>query len=577
MAFTSSPAHSPSLSSSQVHVATRDMSRHDQEPMTNNTSTTTRTPASPPSSSSVYCSTTTLADRRKTKTSQYLVSDDFKSDFATKLSRFRTQCDSHFVPPRTHIPLTNYHHQDFSTIHELDETVLSGTDRNTTDIHQHSNPAAGECGSETTSAWRESGGEDQRITCTPSTSTLSEEEEGAEEQQARYEVIGKLADELAGQIEQNDALLYELGVMRANHARLQALAADREDELTCLNQRIHQLEATVLKSNSNETHHHPIQDLLPSTLAPLHQLSHAPASHTSPACVFDTKVGRSNQLDHLTLEVDTLFLTQMRHTRRYSWSGARPASSLQTLSSKVIEQCPPGASRQARMHHLSEVLSTSKDPDFLVDHMSDRGSLKAYVHELQAELAHKLVEFFDLIPGIELADVCGGIYSRMVCAATEATLRTVMEASGGRRSSEGTRVGEARVQGLGLMGAPIEAAEGREGTDSGGRWEQRRSMSSSSSSPLRALASLGAFGGWGRNSSKLHHPASPSSPCVPQPPTDPAAGRPDRTNNNNNPGAVIPFLRLASFFVQPSTTPSVSSGLKHPVTVLEPTHNSIII
>lgn len=140
MAFTSSPAHSPSLSSSQVHVATRDMSRHDQEPMTNNTSTTTRTPASPPSSSSVYCSTTTLADRRKTKTSQYLVSDDFKSDFATKLSRFRTQCDSHFVPPRTHIPLTNYHHQDFSTIHELDETVLSGTDRNTTDIHQHSNP-----------------------------------------------------------------------------------------------------------------------------------------------------------------------------------------------------------------------------------------------------------------------------------------------------------------------------------------------------------------------------------------------------------------------------------------------------
>jgi len=369
------------------------------------------------------------------------------------------------------------------------------------------------------------------MTCAPSISTVSEEDEGAEEQRARYEVIGKLAGELAGQIEQNDVLLYELGVMRANHARLQALAADREDELTCLNQRIRQLEATILKFNSNGAHHNPLHDLLSSTLAHLHQLSHAPASPTSPTSAFDSKI---------------------RHTRRYSWSGARPSSSLmggdQNLSSKPIQPCPPGAGRQARMHDLSEALS-SKDAGFLVDHMTDRGSLKAYVHELQAELAH----------------------NRMVCAATEATLRTMLEASEGCGSSEGASAGGgAPVQGLGLVGGPIRAAEGRGGTEGGGKWEQRRSMSSSSS--LAALASFGAFGGWGR-SAKSHHPASPSSsPSVP--PND-LPGRPDHTSNTIP--ATLPFSRLASFFVQPSTPPA-SSALKLPAPAsLAPTHNAIII
>lgn len=52
--------------------------------------------------------------------------------------------------------------------------------------------------------------------------------------QARNEVISKLAEELAQQIEQNDKLSYDLGLLRSTHASLQAAAVDTADELACL-------------------------------------------------------------------------------------------------------------------------------------------------------------------------------------------------------------------------------------------------------------------------------------------------------------------------------------------------------
>jgi predicted RNase H-like nuclease (RuvC/YqgF family) len=91
-------------------------------------------------------------------------------------------------------------------------------------------------------------------------------DEDPEEHSARYEVISKLADQLAEQIEENDSLLYELGVVRSNNARLQAVAADKEDEVACLTQRNRQLENTITQLNCSQPAEESTAEVLRSQL-----------------------------------------------------------------------------------------------------------------------------------------------------------------------------------------------------------------------------------------------------------------------------------------------------------------------
>ncbi|KAG0143262.1 hypothetical protein CROQUDRAFT_96548 [Cronartium quercuum f. sp. fusiforme G11] len=248
------------------------------------------TPISPISSAHSHSrSSTTLADRRKTQASRYLTSEDFKSDFAIKLQtlrqREREPIDSNNqlnssspssnsstpssrslaalrvlthekkTPPRDSVTTlaTSQHPPSWPSNlsppitlkSDLDHT--SSTPEPTTTIPDISvglslNQIGSILGPQDPTKNIE---HDNLVTRheafndPPDESQSGMSEHGDE---ARYEVIGKLADELAQQLETNDKLSYELGRLKSNHAQLQAEAIENDDEIKILRERLRLLD-----------------------------------------------------------------------------------------------------------------------------------------------------------------------------------------------------------------------------------------------------------------------------------------------------------------------------------------------
>ncbi|OAV92831.1 hypothetical protein PTTG_27498 [Puccinia triticina 1-1 BBBD Race 1] len=488
------------------------------------------TPGSP-SSSSGHNSAITVAERRQTKVSKYLVSEDFKSDFATKLNRLRQREKNLDSPPGAlakPAPADHIHEDDESqasvpTPDDTTTTVCTAEDianpaGSPALIPQTTSPGryrtraeeapiqedADEAGSSASNEKEQSSS--RRPSCPPG-------DEDPEEQSARYEVIGKLADQLAEQIEENDALLYELGVVRSNNARLQAVAADREDEVACLGQRNRQLELVVsqLNASSLDQEHSNLVHALLSQLAQIRDhlslpLTQGPSKRLSPG------------------NPETQSAIQTRDMRRYSWSGARA----KCLSAETTAQDPRDRSGPMVSSHAQSGPDPGGEWAGFVDE-NDRESMKAHIQWLQAELAA----------------------SRAARQATAAALDALIEAA---PAAHTPRAGaEPKVQGLGLFssstpGRALSGADTRATPPRGGATEE-----AAASSPLLALASFG-FGGWGRK------PESPSKPLPDDEPGIPAGAPAEQPDKE----LTYPFKRfgLRAFFH--------NSPLSRPDAVLAP-------
>lgn len=214
------------------------------------------TPCSPSSSSGH--NSITIAEKRQTQVSKYLISNDFKSSFATKLNDLRKR-ESDLTPPAylsapaatnpSHLP-----HPPPPIDHTPSDSILLTNSTSPVELLDQKLiqelPEPPEDQLPSTSI--------DKIIIDPGSCPLEiTSYEDPEQQNAKYEVIGKLADQLADQIEENDHLLYELGVVRSNHARLQAYTTDKEDEVACLNYRIRQLESVITTPSSSSTTHDP--------------------------------------------------------------------------------------------------------------------------------------------------------------------------------------------------------------------------------------------------------------------------------------------------------------------------------
>ncbi|PLW19447.1 hypothetical protein PCASD_16559 [Puccinia coronata f. sp. avenae] len=555
------------------------------------------TPCSPSSSSGH--NSITVAERRQTKSSKYLVSEDFKSDFASKLNRFRQRetpagpselvainaadCDETVIEEEddhdSHETDNNYTTTDTTTTTETTTTDISVyTDIIDSTSHLPEIPQTTSPGEHQIHSAQECTLPDIELEIEPQTEPQIEQEgynasadsnqekqpssgpeppssqacdEDPEEQSARYEVISKLADQLAEQIEQNDSLLYDLGVVRSNNARLQAVAADREDEVACLNQRNRHLESIILKLNSSQ----PIE----------HTQTHSNSAHEAHLNLLNQTHAGLCQLLALGLSQrqspsrsnppESKFDTQMGHVRRYSWSGPPPKY--------------PGSHSDPIPHNTASRTIKLPDPSDQPGHRAlpsgdlvagwtglvddtDRQSLKAHIHRLQTELAHR----------------------RSVCMATEASLRPIIEAIARQRPT--ATCSEKKLQGLGLFTSstpsrvlrPLNANTGETPTIEAGGWTTRTvaipDEQHATSSPLLALTNFG-FGGWGRK-----QPES-SSPPKPAPDEDARIPSSLAVSDGLSPAAgvapqpaekepVQPFMRfgLRSFFIHqsPGSQPS---------------------
>ncbi|KAA1082821.1 hypothetical protein PGT21_015491 [Puccinia graminis f. sp. tritici] len=590
--------------------------------ISNKESTTSETKLSTPgspSSSSGHNSSITVAERRQTQVSKYLVSEDFKSDFATKLNRLRQRernMTSSQVMAKTaadqgkgineedesreamneeddsreaineeheHREAINEEDESRDAINEEDEsrdaineedesrdaineedesqdtdndhiitdTTSSTTDTTTATIDTPKMPQISSPGQRRARILEDSIQEDEEEGYTSPTSNQEEQsssrrpscyfgDEDPEEQSARYEVISKLADQLAEQIEENDSLLYELGVVRSNNARLQAVAADKEDEVACLNQRNRQLENTVTQLNCSQSAEESAAEVLRSQLNQIRGnlcqlLAQGDAKHQS--------TGHHNQF-----EIESA--TKMRQMRRYSWSGTQAKCFVDQPDQRLDEQACPEANKEAlgEPSGHSPSAQAPRTPGMsagwtgFVD-LTDRESMRAHIVWLQAEL----------------------ISSRSARMETDAALQSMIDSIA--QQTQGPNVGstDMGVQGLGLFTnstplRPLRSLDSNsKAADTPNHGSCPVSVSSVSeephnrSSPLLALASFG-FPSWGRK---------PDSGSSPKQIGDEEVGIPSsNTTSEQNPAAAekeaaYPFKRfgLRSFFNHSSGSP----------------------
>ncbi|KAA1105201.1 hypothetical protein PGTUg99_011463 [Puccinia graminis f. sp. tritici] len=607
--------------------------------ISNKESTTSETKLSTPgspSSSSGHNSSITVAERRQTQVSKYLVSEDFKSDFATKLNRLR-QRERNMTSSQDMVKTAadqgkgineedesreamdeeddsreavNEEHEHREAINEEDESrdaineedesrddinaedesqdtdnnnIITDTTSSTTDtttatidttkMPQTSSPGRRRARIHEDSIqvslklcsvffWLNESSLTSEILLTDEpmmsenlqeaeeegyTSPTSNQEEQSssrrpscyfgdedpEEQSARYEVISKLADQLAEQIEENDSLLYELGVVRSNNARLQAVAADKEDEVACLNQRNRQLENTVTQLNCSQPAEESAAEVLRSQLNQIRGnlcqlLAQGDAKHQSP--------GHHNQIESESV-------TKMRQMRRYSWSSAQAKCFVVQPDQRLDEPACPEANKEGPGEPSGHFPSAqapraqglSAGWTGLVD-LTDRESMRAHILWLQAEL----------------------ISSRSARMETDAALQSIIDSIAPQTQRPNAGSTDMRVQGLGLFtnSTPVRPLRSLDSNSKAAETPNRGScpvsVSSISeephnrSSPLLALASFG-FSSWGRK---------PDSGSSPKQIGDEEAGIPSsNTTSEQNPAAAekeaaYPFKRfgLRSFF-----------------------------
>ncbi|EFP90715.2 uncharacterized protein PGTG_16741 [Puccinia graminis f. sp. tritici CRL 75-36-700-3] len=573
--------------------------------ISNKESTTSETKLSTPgspSSSSGHNSSITVAERRQTQVSKYLVSEDFKSDFATKLNRLR-QRERNMTSSQVMVKTAadqgkgineedesreamdeeddsreavNEEHEHREAINEEDEsrdaineedesrddinaedesqdtdnnniitdTTSSTTDTTTATIDTTKMPQTSSPGRRRARIHEDSIQEAEEEGYTSPTSNQEEQsssrrpscyfgDEDPEEQSARYEVISKLADQLAEQIEENDSLLYELGVVRSNNARLQAVAADKEDEVACLNQRNRQLENTVTQLNCSQPAEESAAEVLRSQLNQIRGnlcqlLAQGDAKHQSP--------GHHNQIESESV-------TKMRQMRRYSWSSAQAKCFVVQPDQRLDEPACPEANKEGPGEPSGHFPSAqapraqglSAGWTGLVD-LTDRESMRAHILWLQAEL----------------------ISSRSARMETDAALQSIIDSIAPQTQRPNAGSTDMRVQGLGLFtnSTPVRPLRSLDSNSKAAETPNRGScpvsVSSISeephnrSSPLLALASFG-FSSWGRK---------PDSGSSPKQIGDEEAGIPSsNTTSEQNPvaaekEAAYPFKRfgLRSFF-----------------------------
>ncbi|KAG0139692.1 hypothetical protein CROQUDRAFT_101186 [Cronartium quercuum f. sp. fusiforme G11] len=188
--------------------------------------------------------TCSLAERRRSKTSAYLGTEDFKQNFANKLRsvrarertesgeailgrplkgpswKFPSQSDGAFVATTVSFD------RDFPFNRNYSEEKVSGLPLS--DV-----PTRGEALREMINHLLALPTEELAAQLEMHFSRL-EPGRDAEELEARNEVISTLADQLANQLEANEKLLFDLRCLRSAHANLSFELADSRDELACM-------------------------------------------------------------------------------------------------------------------------------------------------------------------------------------------------------------------------------------------------------------------------------------------------------------------------------------------------------
>ncbi|KAI9613050.1 hypothetical protein H4Q26_010324 [Puccinia striiformis f. sp. tritici PST-130] len=455
-----------------------------------------RSPSTPvsPSGSSSGKNSTTVAERRQTKSSKYLVTDDFKSDFAIKLSQLRQReraidedeesqdSDTHTTTDTTHTNETTNGNTSDPTTDIINTTgntnpsqppqfATPGQLRARVDGDYMHEPEPNGCVSSTLN---------QKEPPSFRSPSLRSGEEDPDEQSARYEVISKLADQLAEQIEENDSMLYELGVVRSNNARLQAVAADKEDELACLTQHNRQLESIITRFNEySPAVNSKDQSQAQALISQLH--------HVRTELCQLLALGSTRHPDQFDLKC----AAHVRHMRRYSESDVLVKclqdhhTSRQLVPTKTNEQ----GSRQFSARSPSDQTLLGQDiisgRAGFVD-QTETQSLKAQIHWLQAELTN----------------------SRSARLSTEAVLQSLIETITQNTQSLNMNASDTRFQGLGLLSRNTPGSVfSTPDANCNETMNHKASPTSVTSinpeehhntrSPLLALANFG-FSGWGR-------------------------------------------------------------------------------
>ncbi|KAH9443744.1 hypothetical protein KEM48_009804 [Puccinia striiformis f. sp. tritici PST-130] len=474
-----------------------------------------RSPSTPvsPSGSSSGKNSTTVAERRQTKSSKYLVTDDFKSDFAIKLSQLRQREKS--MESSSEVITASISADHDQAIDEDEESQDSDT-HTTTDTTHTNETTNGNTSDPTTDIINTTGNtnpsqppqfatpgqlrarvdgdymhEPEPNGCVSSTlnqkeppsfrsPSLRSGEEDPDEQSARYEVISKLADQLAEQIEENDSMLYELGVVRSNNARLQAVAADKEDELACLTQHNRQLESIITRFNEySPAVNSKDQSQAQALISQLH--------HVRTELCQLLALGSTRHPDQFDLKC----AAHVRHMRRYSESDVLVKclqdhhTSRQLVPTKTNEQ----GSRQFSARSPSDQTLLGQDiisgRAGFVD-QTETQSLKAQIHWLQAELTN----------------------SRSARLSTEAVLQSLIETITQNTQSLNMNASDTRFQGLGLLSRNTPGSVfSTPDANCNETMNHKASPTSVTSinpeehhntrSPLLALANFG-FSGWGR-------------------------------------------------------------------------------
>ncbi|KAH9817184.1 hypothetical protein DFH28DRAFT_1124587 [Melampsora americana] len=182
----------------------------------------------------------TLAERRRSKTSAYLTTEDFKKNFASKLNSVKERERTQSVEPNVNW-LTKSNVWNFDRIEENSSNSLSSLSLTDPDFS-----LIKICGLAPSAIPPRGNKLHEMINHLLSlpTDELSAQLEmhfnrlepgrDAEELEARNEVISTLADQLANQLEINDKLLFDLASLRSTHALLTSELVDLKDEMACL-------------------------------------------------------------------------------------------------------------------------------------------------------------------------------------------------------------------------------------------------------------------------------------------------------------------------------------------------------
>ncbi|EGF98399.1 uncharacterized protein MELLADRAFT_69346 [Melampsora larici-populina 98AG31] len=186
-------------------------------------------------------STCSLAERRGSKTSAYLGTDDFKKNFASKLNSVKARERTQSSEPNNWTGKSNV--WNFPSIEETSPTLPTDRDFSFNRHQSQQNKICGLAPSAIPPRGDKLHDMINHLLALPTDELAAQLEmhfnrlepgRDAEELEARNEVISTLADQLANQLESNDKLLFDLGCLRSAHASLCSELADVKDEMASL-------------------------------------------------------------------------------------------------------------------------------------------------------------------------------------------------------------------------------------------------------------------------------------------------------------------------------------------------------